>query len=104
MLGTWLGEDTDEYSKKAKEMNVPENITGNYIPSFINSSNEGIYFVKEAQALDRVLTKFGIDHELYYRDPSYGNLPHGYMNLLDTNQYAREAFERMMQFIARHTA
>jgi len=104
MLGTWLGEDTDEYSQKVQEMNVPENITGNYIPSFINSSNEGIYFIKEAEALDRELTKYGIDHELYYRDPSYGNQPHGYMNLLDANQFAREAFEQMMQFIARHTA
>ncbi len=102
MLGTWLGEDTEEYGKIVQEINVTEQIKGNYIPSFINSSNEGIYFVKEAQALDRVLTEYDIEHELYYRDETYDKLPHGYMDLLDKNQYAREAFDRMMQFIEKH--
>ncbi len=102
MLSTWLGEDTTEYGEIAQEINVAEQIRGSYIPSFINSSNEEIYFVKEAQALDRVLKKYGVDHEVYYRDQSYDKLPHGYMNLFQTNQYAREAFERMMQFIEKH--
>lgn len=102
MLGTWLGVDTEEYGSIVQEINVTEHIKGNYIPSFINSSNEGIYFVKEAQALDRVLTEYGVEHELYYRDETYGKLSHGYMDLLDKNQYAREAFERMMQFIEKH--
>lgn len=102
MLGTWLGEDTEEYGEIAKEVNIAERIRGSYIPSFINSSNEEMPFVIEAQALDRVLTKYGVDHELYYRDQTYDKLPHGYMNLFQTNQYAKEAFESMMKFIERH--
>lgn len=36
---------------------------------------------------------------IFIRDQTYDKLLRGYMELIDKKQYAREAFERMMQFI-----
>ena len=55
------------------------------------------------QQLSGKLDKYNIDNEYYYRDKSYGDLPHGYLGSIKDNKYARECFDSILEFIDRYT-
>lgn len=102
MLLCWLGNGSKAYQGMHILMNAKEHIEGSYIPSWINTSNRGEYFIREAVDLAAKLDTIGCDHDLVYFSRDMADLDHGYMDLKATNDFAREAFERMMKFVGEH--
>ena len=82
-------------------INAKEYILDYYIPSWINASNEPNdekgYFITEGRGLKKKLDEIGVPNDLVFFPGA--KLPHGYMDQLDTEPHAKEAFERMMRFI-----
>ena len=101
MLGCWMGVDELPQSQMADLLDVTKWIGDKYIPSFINTSNQDIWFLDSANALAETLERNGTDYELFYRKPECDVLNHGYMQLFASNAYARECFEHMLAFIVR---
>ena len=99
MFGCWIGEDNPGQSERGKLLEVTNWIGDTYIPSFINSSNQEIWFEDSAKALVEVLDKNNTEYEYFYRGPECDKLDHGYMQLFETNPYAKECFEHMIEFI-----
>lgn len=102
MLHCWLGEGSKEYKGKSVLLNAKEHIKDTYIPSWINTSNQESWFIDEAKALNDKLNAIGCEHDLVCFDKKEAVLNHGYMNLKDTNKYASEAFDRMINFVKEH--
>ncbi|MBQ3030543.1 MAG: alpha/beta hydrolase [Agathobacter sp.] len=101
MFGSWVGDDEPAKSEKGKLLEVTKWIGDTYIPSFINSSNQEIWFEDSAKALVEVLERNGTDYEYFYRSPECDKLVHGYMQLFASNPYAKECFEHMIAFMER---
>ncbi len=99
MLGCWMGTDKLSQSPLADIMDATKWIEDKYISSFINTSNQEIWFVDSANALAEVLKRVGTDYELFYREPEYDVLNHGYMQLFASNIYAKECFDHMLAFV-----
>lgn len=99
MLGCWMGQDNLSASERALDMDPTRWIKDVYIPSFINSSNQEIWFKDSAEDLTALLEKNGTPYEYFYRGPEFGKLEHGYMQQFESNPCARECFEHMMLFI-----
>lgn len=102
MLLCWLGEKRKDYAGKHLLLNAKEHIRTGFIPSWINTSNRGEYFVREAVDLAARLEAIGCAHDLVYFTAQQADLDHGYMDLLDSNAFAKEAFDRMLQFVGAH--
>ncbi len=102
LLSCWLKEKSVEMGEKTQMLNAMRYITSDFIPSFINASNVEDVFRLDAQELDCVLASLRVEHEYFFRDRGHGDLPHGYMSMLDTNPWAKEAFDHMMTFISQH--
>ena len=85
-------------------INAKTFICGSFIPSWINASNEPNdetgYFITEGRGLKKRLDEIGVPNDLVFF-PGAG-LPHGYMDKMDQEPHAKEAFERMMAFIKKH--
>lgn len=85
-------------------INAKKYIRDSYIPSWINASNEPDddkgYFITEARGLKKKLDEIGVPNDLVFF-PGAG-LPHGYMDRMGADPYAKEAFERMMAFIKKY--
>lgn len=101
MLGCWMGVDELPQNPLADVLDATKWIGDKYIPSFINASNQNIWFLDSANALAETLERNGTDYELFYRKPECDTLNHGYMQLFASNAYAKECFEHMLAFIAR---
>lgn len=101
LLGCWVGTDDYAASEIARTINPVPWITQQYIPSFINSSNQEVWFLDSAQELAAALTRIGTDYELFYRGPELEKLEHGYMQRFATNTSAHECFEHMLAFMGR---
>ena len=101
MSGCWLGVDDLWENGLADTMDAAKWVGENYIPSFINSSNQEIWFEDSAKALAEALDKNGTDYEYFYRGQECDTLNHGYMQLFAVNPYAKECFEHMLAFIER---
>ena len=82
-------------------INAKNYIRTGYIPSWINASNEPNdetgFFITEARGLKRKLDEIGVPNDLVFFPGA--NLPHGYMDQMDSEPHAKEAFERMLAFI-----
>ena len=82
-------------------INAKQYIRDFYIPSWINASNEPNdekgYFITEGRGLKKKLDEIGVPNDLVFFPGA--KLPHGYMDQLDAEPHAKEAFERMMRFI-----
>lgn len=102
MMGCWLGTDELAGSELANLLDVSRWIVRCYIPAFINSSNQEIWFEDSAKALAAALDQTSTDYEYFYRGPECEVLNHGYMQLFASNPYARECLEHMLDFIKRH--
>jgi acetyl esterase/lipase len=85
-------------------INAKNYICSSFIPSWINASNEpndeSGYFITEGRGLKKKLDEIGVPNDLVFF-PGAG-LPHGYMDQMDQEPHAKEAFERMMAFIKKH--
>lgn len=60
------------------------------------------WFIKEAHNLANKLESIGCDYDLVYFSREHGDLGHGYMEQLESNDCARQAFDRMMKFVGKH--
>lgn len=101
MMSNYIGSGNIK-SKKVQLCNPLPYIGAETPPTFMTAGNtDG--FPHEMQALSDKLSKLGIEHEYFYRDRSYADLCHGYLNQLGNNEYARECFDRMIEFMKKHT-
>ncbi len=101
MLGCWAGTNDLKDPNIELSMNAVKWIVDTYIPSFINSSNQEIWFLDSAQDLAAALEKIGVEYEFFYRGPECDKLEHGYMQRFASNPYAKECFEHMLAFVRR---
>ena len=85
-------------------INAKAYLRDSFIPSWINASNEPNdetgYFITEACGLKKKLDEIGIPNELVFFPGA--KLPHGYMDQMASEPHAKEAFERMMNFIQKY--
>lgn len=101
LIGNYL--NTNDFSGDiAKQYNALLHINENFPVSFMTAGNtDG--FPEDMQKLADKLAQYNIDNEYYYRDRSYSDLPHGYLNSIKDNKYARECFDSILEFIAKYT-
>ena len=102
LIKNYLDVNNIKKSMLSKKYNPLPYVNSSFSPSFLNAGNKG-GFPEDMEALSNLLSSFNIENEYYYRDKSYGELPHGYLNLINTNKYAKECFDRMMAFINKFT-
>lgn len=104
MLGCWTGAKVNGDRGELALINAKRYIQDTYIPSWINASNEPNddrgYFSTEARELHRKLDEIGVPNDMVFFPGA--NLPHGYMDQLDSEPHAKEAFQRMMAFLREH--
>ena len=85
-------------------INAKTFIRDSFIPSWINASNEpndeNGYFITEGRGLKKKLDEIGVPNDLVFFPGA--KLPHGYMDRMDTDPHAKEAFDRMMNFIQKY--
>ncbi len=85
-------------------INAKNFICDTFIPSWINASNEpndeSGYFITEGRGLKKKLDEIGVPNDLVFFPGA--KLPHGYMDQMDHEPHAKEAFERMMAFIQKY--
>ena len=85
-------------------INAKTYIRDSFIPSWINASNEpndeNGYFITEGRGLKEKLDEIGVPNDLVFFPGA--KLPHGYMDRMDAEPHAKEAFDRMMNFIQKY--
>ena len=103
MLGCAMGA-TRNTPEEIGIINAKPYIRDSFIPSWVNASNEPNdetgYFIAEARGLKRKLDEIGVPCDMVFFQGA--KLPHGYMDKLDTEPHAKEAFGRMMAFIQKY--
>lgn len=99
ILGTaWSGERKPGHMTKL--VNVAEQFSGKFLPSFLTASNIEPPFEKCASEMAEKLKENNIPYELYYKAQEESEpLAHGFMATFGTNRYAKECFEQMMKFV-----
>ncbi len=100
MTETWLGTSDLRSSEAARQLDMEANFGETYLPTYLIASNKEAFFEQGATAFAKLLEKCGVHYEYYYRDKTFEELEHGFMQRFASNKYARECFERMMKFIA----
>lgn len=100
MLGCALGAEKNTV-EEMQIINAKSYITDRFIPSWINASNEPDdekgFFITEARGLKEKLDSIDVPCDMVFFPGE--NLPHGYMDRLETLPRAEEAFGRMISFI-----
>ena len=85
-------------------INAKTYIRDSFIPSWINASNEPSdengFFITEGRGLKKKLDEICVPNDLVFFPGA--NLPHGYMDRMDAEPHAKEAFSRMMDFIKKY--
>lgn len=85
-------------------INAKNYICDSFIPSWINASNEPNdetgYFITEGRSLKKKLDEIGVPNELVFFPGA--KLPHGYMDRMESDPYAMQAFNSMMTFIQKY--
>lgn len=100
MFGCWMGVDYPSDKPEIVYVLDPTNWIGDtYIPSFIISSNMEKWFQDSAEDLAAALEKNGTEYEYFFRGQESDMLEHGFMKRYDSNEYAKECFERMLKFM-----
>lgn len=99
MTQTWLGTSDLEKSEPVRQLDMEANFAGDYLPTYLIASNREAFFEQGATAFANLLEASKIRYEYYYRDKSYDDLEHGFMQRFASNGYAKECFEGMMRFI-----
>jgi acetyl esterase/lipase len=85
-------------------INAKTFIRDSFIPSWINASNEPNdetgYFITEGRGLKKRLDEIGVPNDLVFFPGA--KLPHGYMDRMEAEPHAKEAFDRMTRFIKKY--
>ena len=104
MLGCFTGAKNNKPDGEIAIINAKNYIKDHFIPSWINASNEPNdekgYFITEAKNLKKKLDKLNVPNDLVFFPGA--RLPHGYMDNMDSEPHAQEAFNRMMEFIQKY--
>ena len=103
MLGCVSGTRKNSPDSDIAIINAKKYITDKYIPTWINASNEGGEngpFAVEAKGVKAKLDEISCPCTMIYFPDE--NLPHGYMDQLSTNEFAKQAFNSMMSFIKKY--
>ena len=102
MFGCWLGADRPSEKEEIAYLIDPTNwIKDTYFPSYIISRNMEIWFRDSAEDLAEVLEKNGTEYEYFFRGQECDELEHGFMKRYESNEYAKECFVHMLDFMAR---
>ncbi|MDO5143985.1 MAG: alpha/beta hydrolase [bacterium] len=89
-------------SETAKKTNAYRYMTKDYCPSFLTAGNtDG--FPEDMSAFAKRLEELGVEHEYYFTPREVCELPHGYLNLVKENEYARECFDHILSFMKKYT-
>lgn len=101
MLGNYLG-TMNMGNDMSKKFNAYEHIKEGYAPSFLTAGNtDG--FPDDMSAFSKRLSEVGCENEYFFVTKEVCPLPHGYLNMLGENQYARECFDHIIDFINKYT-
>lgn len=103
MLGCAVGANRNT-PEAFRLLNPKPYIREAFIPSWINASNEPNdetgYFITEARALSEKLNEIGVPNKVIFFPGA--KLPHGYMDRMESDPYALQAFTSMMEFIQKY--
>ena len=100
LMANYMG-NSNIRSKQARQANAYLYIKETVPPCFMTAGNtDG--FPWDMGALSEKLTNMGVENEYYFRDRSYGDLPHGYLNMVKENAYARECFDHIIAFMNKY--
>lgn len=104
MLGCMSGAKNNDPDGEIAVINAKNYIRDHFIPSWINASNEPDdekgFFITEARGLKKKLDELGVPNDMVFFPGA--KLPHGYMDRMDSDLHAKEAFDRMMAFIRQY--
>lgn len=104
MLGCMTGAKNNDPGGDIAIINAKNYIRGQFIPSWINASNEPDdekgFFITEARGLKEKLDEIGVPCDMVFFPGA--NLPHGYMDQVANEPHAKKAFDRMMEFIRQY--
>ncbi len=103
MLGCAVGAKRNT-PQAVEIINAKTYIRDQFIPSWINASNEPNdetgYFITEGRDLKKKLDEIGVPNELVFFPGE--KLPHGYMDRMESDPHALQAFHSMMAFIQKY--
>lgn len=104
MLGCMTGAKNNDPDGEIAIINAKNYIRDQFIPSWINASNEPDdekgFFITEARGLKKKLDEIGVPCDMVFFPGA--NLPHGYMDQVANEPHAKKAFDRMMEFIRQY--
>lgn len=104
MLGCMTGAKNNDPGGDIAIINAKNYIRDQFIPSWINASNEPNdekgFFITEARGLKEKLDEIGVPCDMVFFPGA--NLPHGYMDQVANEPHAKKAFDRMMEFIRQY--
>ena len=103
MLGCAVGAKRNT-PQAVEIINAKTYIRDQFIPSWINASNEPNdetgWFITEGRDLKKKLDEIGVPNELVFFPGE--KLPHGYMDRMESDPHALHAFHSMMAFIQKY--
>ncbi|MBQ7688825.1 MAG: alpha/beta hydrolase [Clostridia bacterium] len=103
MLGCAVGAKRNT-PQAVEIINAKTYIRDQFIPSWINASNEPNdetgWFITEGRDLKKKLDEIGVPNELVFFPGE--KLPHGYMDRMESDPHALQAFHSMMAFIQKY--
>ena len=101
MLGNYLG-TMNIRGDMAKKYNACRFIAKGYRPSFLTAGNtDG--FPEDMSAFAKMLSEVGTEYEYFFTPREVCDLPHGYLNLVKENEYARACFDHILAFMKKYT-
>lgn len=102
MLGAWVGENNFETGAVTALVDIPENITDSYIPTFVTGSNQPDYghnvFEDSARQLKAKLDEIGVRCDIYVPSMDIGEYGHGFLTMAGT-QASLEGIAILDEFI-----
>lgn len=101
MLGNYM-QTMNMKNEIAKKSNAYLYINENYCSTFLTAGNtDG--FPEDMNAFANKLRDYGVDYEYYEVKKEVCPLPHGYLGMINSNKYAAECFEHILNFMDRKT-
>jgi len=100
LLGNYLSSMRFDAATEAR-YNPISYLNAGFAPTFLTAGNtDG--FPEDMQTFADRLTELGVENEYYRIFREEAELAHGYLGLVDSNQYARECFDRILTFMKKH--
>lgn len=102
MFKTWLKTCNLKKSEKSKQIHTARWVDDKYPPAFLTAGNDGC-FPEHVTELHEALVKNHVESILYIVDVQKEKEPHGYLNKIQTDPYAKEGFDRLVSFAKERT-